>query len=464
MSDTLLGQYASLLGYSSSFSRNDTTDRKTRSSSAIELKDAVAISVDSISYPSLSLSYSPVEAVSASSTPSPTREDIQMKALTCMAQQILVDVGSLPNEQQNYALEQISRHMLENFLDSFDQLVDARIRQYSKVLSNHSLSLLSASGRADVVEYKLRTLLEIGTNISFGSISIQFDNTASTKSDIKCGTNTSLPVMLVVEIDSLQFRCPSWKGKVKHPHHHHRSKLTFHAPAWIHHDYQLPPGISSTSSSSFNEVASWCSTTTTTPTTTTSGNDFSLRSNNNNFNKNLTIQVDCEVLLKEMIQEAGEVVGMVVELTNQAWTQNQKSIVPCSSSSASKESNASVAALVSVGAPTEGETGPKLRVKTVSEPELAFHPSDGMSEENKIVGFEDEHGPSKRIHSCSNDTNDSGIPPSSSRDRDSDEENANPSMSAEKASHIIDYVFDEIEDVFIPPLPPPRKKPRIEFS
>jgi hypothetical protein len=47
--------------------------------------------------------------------------------------------------------------------------------------------------------------------------------------------------------------------------------------------------------------------------------------------------------------------------------------------------------------------------------------------------------------------------------RDSDDENTNPSISAEKARHIIDYVFDEIDDDGFIPAPSVTKKPRIEL-
>jgi hypothetical protein len=234
MSDIMLTQVASLLRYSSSCQNVDGKFGETCPSGGQNRNDSSPggeyfVFLESISYPSLSLTHPPGEAGSTteSSFASSLREDIRVKASGCMSQPVKVQQ---PSEG---SFKTVARIMLENFLDSFDQLVDARIRQYSKVLSNHGLSLLSASGRADIVEYKLRTLLEIGTNISFGSISIKFENTTS----INVTTTTTsekravIPVMLKVEIDSLQFHPPnpSCHNNLKR----HRNKLTFHAPGII---------------------------------------------------------------------------------------------------------------------------------------------------------------------------------------------------------------------------------------
>ena len=118
-----------------------------------------------------------------------------------------------------------SHIMLENILDSFDHLVDARLHQYSKVLKNHGQSL-SSSG-AQIVEYKLRTLLEIGTNISFGSISTKFVPTEEKATTTVTDSTCSLPVLLTVEIDSLQFHHRTYQS---HPHH---QRLTFQAPGTL---------------------------------------------------------------------------------------------------------------------------------------------------------------------------------------------------------------------------------------
>jgi hypothetical protein len=165
-----------------------------------------------LSYPSFSLSHRGDGTDSTHRYASSSREEVQVKASAWMSQPIVLED---PGVEQ---LEQIPRQILENVLDSFDQLVDARIRQYSKVLSNYYLSLpkeAAMSAGARVVEYKLRRLLEFGTNISFGSISTNFtpmdvdgSSTVQFTVDDDGRKEHSLPIQLTVEIQSLQFLPP----------------------------------------------------------------------------------------------------------------------------------------------------------------------------------------------------------------------------------------------------------------
>jgi hypothetical protein len=237
MSDILLTHVASLLRYSSSCQNVGDKCGEICPICEPNTMDSAAggnnsFCCESFSYPSLSLTHPPVEAEASieSTIASPLREAIRVKASAYMSQPVKVQPAT------GSCFKEIARHMLENILDSFDQLVDARIRQYSKVLSNHGLSLRSASGRVDIVEYKLRTLLEIGTNISFGSISVKFESTTTNMNVATTPTEmlATIPVMLTVEIDSLQFHPPN------HPCHNsssskrHRNHLTFHAPGRIH--------------------------------------------------------------------------------------------------------------------------------------------------------------------------------------------------------------------------------------
>jgi hypothetical protein len=108
-----------------------------------------------------------------SSSSASSKEEVQMQASSWMSQQIIQRDAT-----ESQLKKEVPCRILEAILDSFDQLVDARIRQYSNILRNHYLSLLlnndDDNRRAKVVEYKLRTLLEFGTNISFGSISSRF--------------------------------------------------------------------------------------------------------------------------------------------------------------------------------------------------------------------------------------------------------------------------------------------------
>ena len=165
-----------------------------------------------------------------------------------------------------------SRYILENVLTSFEDLVDARIRAYGQILSNHvqglreaqqqaaaALALASASSSALldshpqsshnargalIADYKLRTFLDIATkDASFTSITTKFDvlqeisdddddgddattsttSITSTMNDEDERTNSnivSLPIEMTVEITSenLPLQQQQYHG---HHHHHH---------------------------------------------------------------------------------------------------------------------------------------------------------------------------------------------------------------------------------------------------
>jgi hypothetical protein len=140
-----------------------------------------------------------------------------------MAQPVVLENDVVPNVNEKTLLKEVRCHMLENILDSLDHLVDARLHQYSKVLRNHGKSL-STTGQ-QIVEYNLRRLLEIGTNISFGSISTDF---TATRDESATADAAGLPIVLTVEIDSLQLLHSSTE-------HRHRLKQTisFRAPGKI---------------------------------------------------------------------------------------------------------------------------------------------------------------------------------------------------------------------------------------
>jgi hypothetical protein len=178
-----------------------------------------------------------------------------------------------------------------------------------------------------------------------------------------------------------------------------------------------------------------------------------------------------------MMEAAGEVVGMVVELTNEAWAERQKlmarlknestSSAPSMNEQLSLPSSSDVVDLASAAANLTDSTKNAIEqkvgvVKTVSEPELssAVHTASAIKNCQERVGldfpvnedllWQHRFGGADSLYA-------------SFFSRDSDEENANLGISAEKASHIIDYVFDEIDDGLIPSLPPPPpKKARLE--
>jgi hypothetical protein len=198
--------------------------------------------------------------------------------------------------------------------------------------------------------------------------------------------------------------------------------------------------------------------------------------------KNLVVEVDCEALLKEMMEEAGEVVGMVVELTNEAWAERQEHMARLKNESTSlstssspflkddsqllpsspvRETETSTSATLMES--TKSATGQTLGVvKTVSELELSLPLPTTMTTTTNQDGIDQDAAANydwrwKQCFSAGDSL------AASLLSRDSDEEVTNPGISAEKASHIIDYVFDEIDDGLIPSsLPPPRKKARLE--
>jgi hypothetical protein len=187
----------------------------------------------------------------------------------------------------------------------------------------------------------------------------------------------------------------------------------------------------------------------------------------------VTIEIDCETLLKEMMRKAEGIVGMVVDLTNDAWAktqaakqkqqQQQHLLHADDNSTLSSSPSSPVPAATSTSTTGTGRTkhpnqhssyhrhgmASKLGAKTVSEVSLDLPPADV----SLICS-------NKNLHLQYDDHNDH---------HDDDDENTNPSISAEKARHIIDFVFgekdgdgfqDETNDT--QELPPPAKKPRIE--
>jgi hypothetical protein len=159
-----------------------------------------------------------------------------------------------------------SRYILENVLTSFEDLVEARIRAYGQILSNHvqglreaqqqaAAALASSSALLDshpqsshnargalIADYKLRTFLDIATkDASFTSITTKFEvlqeiseddgddattsttSITSTMNDEEERTNNnivSLPIEMTVEITSenLPLQQQQYHG---HHHHHH---------------------------------------------------------------------------------------------------------------------------------------------------------------------------------------------------------------------------------------------------
>lgn len=209
-----------------------------------------------VTYPSFSLSNNDQEEAEEknsyhSESSSQEREAAQSQASKLMSRRY---VHSEPKEGDDDRQAQTpQRIMLENILDSFDRLVDARIRAYKRILSNHVRVLTESNNTmgARIAEYKLQTMLEFAANhLLLDSISMEFktiatkddgcndvddDNLSSSTSTAAVqNANVSLPIVLTVEIRSPRF-CQECVGAINFtddastPHPTHQGKLTFRA-------------------------------------------------------------------------------------------------------------------------------------------------------------------------------------------------------------------------------------------
>lgn len=222
------------------------------------------------------------------------------------------------------------RVMLENILDSFDQLVDARIRAYARILRNHIRVLWESDNArgARIAEYKLQTLLEVAANhLSFDSISTKFKitttenvvtnddsiNTSSTSTAVNGETTLSLPIELIVEIRSPRFFHQGLESNNRNdvalrPHECHQGSLRFRAK-----------GVIRERPCTWGNDTGRCST----PVTSVCRNSKAINRICSIYQcQNIEIDIDCNDLLSQMIEEASKVVMMAVELTNLAWTNN----------------------------------------------------------------------------------------------------------------------------------------------
>ena len=171
-----------------------------------------------VTYPSFSLSHGELDEAdtAATSTSAVHRETVQSKASELMSRTI-VWKNTANNKrhkhqpvQRSYQDNQLpNRVMLESILDSFDQLVEARIRAYARILSNHVRVLSQCHNQkgARIAEYKLQTLLEIASNFTFDSVSTVFREATRTKQTATPTVESKgvLPIELAVEIKSPRF-------------------------------------------------------------------------------------------------------------------------------------------------------------------------------------------------------------------------------------------------------------------
>jgi len=296
-----------------------------------------------ITYPSFSLSNNYHEEAEEKSddrseSSSQEREAAQSQASKLMSRR---RVHSEPKGgDDDRQAQPPQRIMLENILDSFDRLVDARIRAYERILSNH-VRVLSESNNtmgARIAEYKLQTMLEFAANhLLLDSISMEFKTIAtqddgcndddenassSTSAAAEQDSNVSLPIELTVEIRSPRFchECVECVEAINStvdaspPHPTHQGKLTFRA----HGEVRGRRNVIGRNAVEGNDTDRCPTTKTEVCRNSKDGN----RDLGDFLYESIEIDVDCNALLSQMMEEASKVVTLAVELTNLAWTNN----------------------------------------------------------------------------------------------------------------------------------------------
>jgi len=286
-----------------------------------------------------------------------------------------------------------SRYMLENVLTSFEDLVEARIRAYGQILSNHvhglreaqpqgaaafssaaSSALLASNPQSShnargalIADSKLRTFLDIATKDAlFTSITTQFevlqeiseddgDDDATTSTTSTSAMNdederthnhiVSLPIEMTVEITSENLPLLQQQYHGYHHHHHYKQAqqkkdetttrttqkkiIIFKIQGRI--QASLFPIGSSNDISIEDEKYDSCHIS---PNNTSDGQQLvEIGTNSTAVSPTvsplfefeaITLDIDCEALLKQMIEEASTVVSLAVEHTNRTWKNNTK--------------------------------------------------------------------------------------------------------------------------------------------
>jgi len=303
---------------------------------------------------------------------SPRKEDVQTKISNLMSRKVFYEAAQQEQEQQDHDEDQDQdqvqeqqhdqllpgRQMLENVYDSFDQLVDSRIRAYAQILRNHIQVLRNMNDErgALIVEYKLRTLLEYATNNAlFDSVSTTFkvlsnDDVAATATATATATKSMneeklqegkdeeqeviyLPIEMTVEIssnslhhdnhqqhDHKQLRVQEHEGKQK------KKVVIFKTTGTIRGErFLIGPSVDTIEtcrslshpehdiSQEYDSIAQLQSQLSQ---SAAAGRSFEFG--------NITVELNCEFLLSQMIEEASTIVSLTVELTNLAWTNNTK--------------------------------------------------------------------------------------------------------------------------------------------
>jgi hypothetical protein len=215
--EILLSRFVSSLSSTWNSNNDDETGSNNNMAAGSAAEDT--INVHTISYPSFSMPDDNIDhhhhqqqqqqqqsSSSISSSSSSGREDVQSKISNLMSRKVIYEAGAESSEVHQEQQLQPGRMMLENISDSFNQLVDARIRAYAQILTNHVQVLRSSNSNNDnnhdnsnsnnntntnqninnnergalIAEYKLRTLLEFASTSNddddalFDSITTKF--------------------------------------------------------------------------------------------------------------------------------------------------------------------------------------------------------------------------------------------------------------------------------------------------
>jgi hypothetical protein len=161
-----------------------------------------------------------------------SKNKVQVHVSNLLSRPITIDVDT-----EKEFLEAIPGLMLENLYASLDVLVDARINVYSQVLRSHGLSLAKGNDGANclssgvmAMEYKLKTLLEIGTSLSADSVETKFSvvqpNSKGTTSH-ENNFELTIPILMEAFVRGLHIPTPDDGEKTRLP------LLAFHAPGAI---------------------------------------------------------------------------------------------------------------------------------------------------------------------------------------------------------------------------------------
>lgn len=161
----------------------------------------------SIAFPSLSLDRDTLQE-EGTKEESRSKDEVQHHTAGLLAREI-----SLHEPEEFHLVPSV---ILENFFSAFDTLVDARILVYSKILRSHARSLaecrdesIDANASLNAVEYKLKTLLEIGTNLTAEKVVTNFSIQPSfDRNDVQDGDEITIPITMEARINQLQIPSP----------------------------------------------------------------------------------------------------------------------------------------------------------------------------------------------------------------------------------------------------------------